>query len=118
MMGERQRRLIKSRGFQITTSRSELCRCRSNLTKQSGRIKRHLITHDVITSTGQLVREGIHGEYWITLCSLPLVKALGRGQILDRKVRRLEERPGQIWIAIFPIILAFFFSLLILLMST
>ena len=53
------------------------------------------------------MREGLHGEYWVTLRSLPLVKTLGRGQILDRKVCRLEERPGQIWIAIFPIILAF-----------
>jgi hypothetical protein len=37
------------------STRSELCHCRSNLTKQSGRLKRHLIAHEVVAGTGDLV---------------------------------------------------------------
>jgi hypothetical protein len=59
---------------------------------QPDRIERYVIPRDVVASTGQLVRERFHRENGIALCSLSLEEALGRGKVLDRKMRSLEER--------------------------
>src|SRR5262249_16832915 len=82
-------------------------RRRSYLTKQPRWIERHLVAHDVVAGARQLMRECLHGEDRVALGCLLFVEALGGWQELSGKVRRLEESPGEIRIAVLDVAFTF-----------
>ena len=80
------------------------------LSKRLGGIKRHLMTHHVITGPGQFVRYSLMGHCHVGLGLLALVIALHSGVEAHGKVSRFRIGPPQIRVAIFDVALPLAFA--------
>ena len=67
-------------------------------------IKRHLIPHDKIGGTGQLIGKGFGGNSAVCFGHFLLIKPLGFGNVPLGEVSCLNIGPGQVFIAVFLVI--------------
>ncbi len=77
------------------------------LCKKFFMIEFHSISHDVISSPGQLVCQRTMGDHFIGLSSFTSIKCPGILIIATGKFCRLGKRPGQILITVFAVALSF-----------
>ena len=76
-------------------------------------IEGHLVFHNVVTGSAQLVRHRFERQYPMALGFLSLIKSLDPSTITDGEIGRLDKRPSQMLVAVLVLPWPFFLPLLI-----
>ena len=96
---------IKSCGLIPTPTPVNCCTHALRLTKKPIWVIGYPVTHDIIRCPGQFITQCLDCDYFVSLGHLALIESFRIRMKSNGKVSCLNIRPGQVSVAIFPVVL-------------